>query len=194
MRVVRHERALRQHPLDGRVPAVAYHDLVTVVDDRAREAVAAGGLGQRTGDVDKRHGRCSLEDTLSVRGYLRADLPQQRLLKLLLLLLRVQHLVLMLLQLRRRVAFATDQRLLALVVLRDRAHVCFRDLDVVTEDAVVAEFERFDAAAVALPALELGQVLPGVAGRRPQRVQLLREARPDDLPLRGRIVRDRRRD
>ena len=49
--------------------------------------------------------------------------------------------------------------------------VRLRDLDVVAEDAVVADLQRLDARPLALPPLEVGQVLPRVARDRAQRVE-----------------------
>ena len=64
------------------------------------------------------------------------------------LLLGVQHLALVVLQLRRGEALGVGQRLLALVVGRRQMQVGARDLDVVAEDVVEAHLERLDAGAL----------------------------------------------
>ncbi len=62
---------------------------------------------------------------------------------------------LVLLQVRRDIAFAVGGGLLAHVVVRHVAEIGLRDLDVVAEDGVVADFERVDAGAFALACLEV---------------------------------------
>src|SRR5205823_14251402 len=69
-------------------------------------------------------------------------------------LLRGEHLLLELGELRRDVALAARDRLLADVVPRHLREVRLRDLDVVTEHAVVANLEAGDAAVLLLAGLD----------------------------------------
>ena len=86
-----------------------------------------------------------------IRGASAATLGAQRLEDLELAredaLVGAEHLLLVLLQRRRREALAAGDRLLALVVGWHRVQVGLRDLDVVAEDAVEADLERSDAGA-----------------------------------------------
>src|SRR5207244_12644326 len=70
-------------------------------------------------------------------------------------LARAEHVLLVLLERRRDEALAAGNRLLAVIVGRHRAQVRLRHLDVVAEDAVVADLERRDAGSRALALFHL---------------------------------------
>ena len=88
------------------------------------------------------------------------------------LLLGVEHLALVVLQLRRGEALGVGQRLLALVVGRRQVQVGARDLDVVAEDVVEPHLQRLDAGALPLARFDLRDVLPAVLAEVAQFVEL----------------------
>jgi hypothetical protein len=79
-------------------------------------------------------------------------------------LLGAQHLRLVGLERSGHVPLGADERLLPLVVGRHEVFVRLRDLDVVAEDLVVADLERWDARPLALRRLELRE--PALSSRR----------------------------
>ena len=75
--------------------------------------------------------------------------------------------------------------------------VRLRHLDVVAEDAVVADLERCDAGAFSLGSLHVGNVLLGVSTDRSQLVELEIAAFPYESPVpnqRGWVIHKRRFD
>src|SRR6185503_7682827 len=83
-----------------------------------------------------------------------------------------EHLVLVLLERGRDEALAAGNRLLTEVVARDVRQVRFRNLDVVPEDAVVADFQRVDPGAAPLRLLHLGDAALAGAADVPELVEL----------------------
>src|SRR5262245_65694724 len=76
---------------------------------------------------------------------------------------RVEDDRLLLFQLRREIALCAGERLLADVVVGNQLDVGVADLDVIAEDAVVADLQALDAGSLALDLLERGAPC---AGRR----------------------------
>ena len=91
-------------------------------------------------------------------------------------LVGAQHLLFVFLQRRRDEPLAAGDRLLAVIVGRDRVQIRLRDLDVVAEHAVVAHLQRVDAGARALALFELGDHLFARSADAPQVVELGVEA------------------
>ena len=87
-------------------------------------------------------------------------------------LVGAQDFLFVLLQRRRDEALAAGDGLLAVIVRRHRVQVRFRDLDVVAEDAVVADLQRRDAGARALALFQLRDDLLAGAADAAQVVQL----------------------
>src|SRR5262245_42734026 len=103
----------------------------------------------------------------------------------------------MLFQLQREEAFGVRQRLFADVIAGGEFEVRLRDLDVITEDLIVADLERPYSAAFALARLELRQKIFPARQHVAQFVKLFGKARADDrasLYLRRRALGDGLRD
>ncbi len=172
--------------LDHRMPAGRDAHLAIGRKRRPRVAVLRRHLGQRRRDIQFRDGRRRGFDPLRMA---RGQLPHFRedpLLQREDLLFGVQHLALVILQLRRGEALRVHQRLLALVIRRREMQIGVRDLDVIAEDVVEPDLQRLNAGARALPRFDLRDVLTPVlaAGRavRPVRRCSRREScrhRPD---------------
>ena len=92
-------------------------------------------------------------------------------------LLGGQHLLLELGELGRHVALAGRDRLLADVVRRHLREVRLRDLDVVTEHAVVADLEVRDAAVLLLARLDREDLVLAAVGEAPALVDRSRRSR-----------------
>ena len=102
----------------------------------------------------------------------RADFLKKFQLELQRSLLRAENLVLVFLQLGRDEPLRVHQRLLANVVGRRIGQVGLGDFDVVAENLVVPDLQRFDAGAFLFARLEIGQPLAAFCRRRLQLVQL----------------------
>ena len=109
------------------------------------------------------------------------------------LVFRVQHLALVILQLRRGEPLRIRQRLLALVIRRRQVLVGARDLDVISENVVEAHLERPDARSLPFPLFDSRNVLAAVPAHVAQLVQLRVVAlanRPAVRERQRRLVRD----
>ena len=153
-RVVRHERARGQRrarpPDGGRRGSRSRHSSSS---DGPDVAVARRGLGQRAGDVELGDdARPSRAPAAPPRATCAQTWRKIAVSSSCARSFALQDLRLVLAQLRRRVALGVDQRLPALVVLRARGRVRLADLDVVAEDAVVADLQRLDAVRSRSPA------------------------------------------
>ena len=93
------------------------------------------------------------------------------------LLLGVEHLALVVLQLRRGEALGVDQRLLAFVIGGREVQIGVGDFDVVAEDVIEADLERLDAGALPLARFDLRDVLAAVLAEIAQLVELGIESR-----------------
>ena len=96
---------------------------------------------------------------------------------------RAQHLVLEGFELLGDVAFRALECLSASVLCRDLVRVAAPELYVVAVHAVVSDFERRDAGALAFPRLQLAQKGISVAGQAPQFVELPIVARGNDAAV-----------
>ena len=164
-----------------------------VGQDRTDVAVRLGHLGQRGGSVEFGDGVGRSEQARRGGRDLAQKLPVELALQLQDALLCVEDQRLVFLQLRRDVALGVDQRLFADVVGRDERRVRLRDLDVVAENLVVADLQRFDARALPFDRLQVGDPGPGVARRQVDAVEFGREAGADDAgrgERGGRVVGD----
>ncbi len=94
-----------------------------------------------------------------------------------------EHFFLVFLQRRRDESLAARDRLLAMVVARDRMQVRLRDLDVVAEDAVVANLEGVDARPSALGLLHLGDDLFAGTADAAQLVEFAIHAVPGEAAI-----------
>ena len=167
---------LRQ-ALDHRMAAGHDAHFAVVGKARARVAILRGHLRQRRGHVQFGDGRRGGSDALRMRGGELAHFGEELLFERQDFLLGIQHLALVVLQLRRGEALGIDQRLLAFVIGGRQVHVGVRDFDVVAEDVVEADLERLDAGARAFARFDLGDVLAAVPAEIAQFVQFGVEAR-----------------
>src|SRR5205823_6291768 len=100
-------------------------------------------------------------------------------------LVGAEHLLFVLLQRRRDEALAAGNRLLAVVIGRDGMEVRLRDLDVVPEDAVVADLQRRDAGSRPLALLHLRDDLFPRSTDRLDLVELVVDSVPRETPVAG---------
>ena len=117
------------------------------------------------------HGAGGGADALRLRGGAAAYVGEEFLFEFQDLLFGVEHLALVLLQLRRGEALGVGQGLLALVVGRSQVQVGAGDLDVVAEYIVEADLERGDAGALPLARFDLRDVLLAVLAQVAQFVE-----------------------
>ena len=103
-------------------------------------------------------------------------------------LVGAEHFLFVFLQRRRHEALAAGDRLLAVVIRRNVREIRLRDLDVVPEDAVVADLQRADAGPRALRLFHRGDVLLAGTTDRAQLVELGVHAVADHAA----VARDRR--
>src|SRR5882672_5462737 len=203
MGVVRREAALGfiarigQSLLDHRMAALADHDLAALVQFGPDVVVARRSFGQRRAEVDVRNAGGHLGDAVGVPADLAADLAVEIGFEFDDPLAGVGDQRFMLFQLQREEAFGVRQCLFAYVISGRELQVRLRDLDVVTEDLVVADLERTYSAAFALARLELRQIIFPARQHAAQLVKLSGKARADDraaLYFRRRTFGDRPRD
>jgi hypothetical protein len=165
------------------VPALHEAKLVAAAQPRLHVVEAGGGLGERGEDVEGGGGARGLLDPPRRGGDPRPQVLEDPRLDLEDPLVRVEHPVLVLLELRRDEPLAAGDRLLAHVVGGDEGEVGPADLDVVAEDAVEAHLERRDARALALALLDGGDRGATSAAGGPELVELGRGAVPDESAL-----------
>ncbi len=177
-RVVGDERALRFEDVEHGVAAV--DDLQDRFVDQLRAAVAALREPVRPG----RTGRRAAPATAAVACRRRAaactasrSSQEQLVLQVLGLLVGRQHLLFVLLQFRRDVAFGVLERLLADVVGGHVVAVGVGDLDVVAEDLVEADLQVGDAGPFDLLRLVAGDPLLAAGRQLAELVQLRRDSR-----------------
>ena len=82
------------------------------------------------------------------------------------LVLGIQHLALIILELRRGEAFGVDKCLLALVIRGRQAQISLGDFDVVSENVVESNLQRLDARALPFARFDLGDELFAIAAFR----------------------------
>ena len=147
-------------------------DALAFVKHRAHIVPLAGDACERLEAVDAGDGR----GTLLQRLELGADEAHQLVVDALFehehLLLGTQNLLLVFLELLGDVTLGVGQRLLADPRVGHLVLVGIADLDVITEDIVVAQLERRDAGRLALALLDAQQVVLAVEGDAAQVVEL----------------------
>ena len=141
-------------PLDG--------ERLALVQRRTHVVVAHRRLAQRQEDVHHGHGIRRCGNLVRAIRYLAADLAEQRAFELLHPLTGVEHLALVLLQLRRDEPLGVHQRLPPHVVLGHLVQLRVGHLQVVPEHPVVTHLQRGDAGALPLGALQRRDVRPRV--------------------------------
>ena len=181
--IVRNELLARHHRLDDRMPSAA--DLEAELLDDFRAAVTAsrrrrGEGGQHVQLSDALRGPLDPLDLcrdrlphLAVEARLQLADPQ----------VRIDDLLFPLLQLRRHEALGAGEGLLALVVLGDPIQVRTGDLQVVSEDLVVADLQGPDARSPPFPLLQRSDPFHGPRPQASQLVQLGRIPGSDDAPI-----------
>src|ERR1700730_13495308 len=181
--VVGHEAARPQRSFDQRMAATDDLDPGLVLQRGAHPSMTAPDAGQPGDGIELTQPGGRVEQILTGGGDATAEVAEERLLTRHHRALRIEDEGLLLLQLRRDVALAIDQRLLADVLGRDRLTVGVTDLDVVAEYLVEANLERPDAAPLAFMLLERGD--PRARGMRsiPDAVQLGVEPWTKDAPI-----------
>ena len=179
--------------------------MAPVLDLEAQRAVDLGAhvagvvrhLGERGERVEPRHLLGERQDAARALGDLAAQAIERLELERDAPLVGAEDLGLVVGELGGDVALGVGERLLAHVVGRHAVEVGARDLEVVAEDAVVADLERADAGALALAHLDLQDLALAALGEREQLVELGGEAAAHEAavaPLRRRIVGERVRD
>src|SRR5262245_7166229 len=173
--------------------ALADHDLAALVQFRPDVVVTRRAFGQRRAKVDVSDACGHLGDAVGVPADLGANLAVEIGFELDYPLAGVGYQRFMLFQLQREESLGVSQSLFAYVIAGRELEVRLRDLDVVTEDLVVADLERPYSAAFALARLELRQKIFPARQHAAQFVKLFGEARADDRPalyLRRRTLGD----
>ena len=193
LEVVGNELLARHHRLDDRVPP--RHDTKSEPRGNLGTDVATllGHLGQRGQHVQIRHAPAGLLDARNGEGELAPHPQEKSLLEARDTVVRVEDLLLPLLQLQGEVAFRVGQRLLAYEALGDARQVRSGDLQVVAEDLVVPDLERGDAGLLALCGLQPGDEVASPVAGAPELVHLLAEALPDHAAVcqrGGRVLGD----
>ncbi len=112
-----------------------------------------------------------------------AQLDEQLVLQLLGFLVGREHLLFVLFELRRDIPFGILDGLFANVVVRDALLLGRRDLDVIAEDLVVADFQFGNAGAFDLPGLVLGNPLFSTGRQFAEVVQFGVKSGADDASL-----------
>ena len=188
-RVVRHEELVVPRLLHDRVATLADVERAAQVDLGADILVARGDLGERTEHVQLRHG---VSGALHARDLLRhhvAHLDEEIIFQLVDLLARVRERALQLFELRGEIPLARYECLLADVVVGQLGLRAVRHVEIVAEDAVVADLQLLHAGRLALALLELCDHLRAVVAHAPQVIHLLAVALAEDAAL---AQRDRR--
>ena len=159
-RAVGHKQLVAVQPrLHDRMSAVFDGNHTVRRDFRTDIVVAHGGNRQRQQRVERLEAHRRLLDARNLRRQEVADLDEESLLQADGLLLRAQNGFLDLVQLRRHVALAVGQRLLAGIAVRHLIVVRLGDLDVVAEDLVVLNLEVLDLGQLAFLRLQVGNPL-----------------------------------
>ena len=97
--------------------------------------------------------------------------------------MRGENLAFVVLQFRRGEAFGVHQGLFALVVRGRQCEVRLGDLDVITEDGVIAHLQRADAGALPLAVLDGGNGLTARGRNRAQFVEFRVNAGSDGAAI-----------
>src|SRR5262245_12594699 len=160
--------------------ALADHGLAALVQFGPDVIVTRRAFGHRRAKVDARDALGHLGDAVGVAADFGADLAIEIGFEFDYPLAGVGDQSFMLFQLQREEAFGVRQCLLADVIDGGEPEVRLRNLDVVTEDLVVADLERPYSAAFALARLELRQKILPPRQNVAQLVKLFGEARADD--------------
>ncbi len=136
------------------MPAADDLDPGLVLQGGPHPSVPARNTGERGDGIELTQPGGTVQQILAGSGDAAAELAEERLLTRHHRTLRVENEGFLLLELRRDVALAVDQRLLADVLGGDRFTVGVTDLDVVAEHLVEANLERPDATALAFMLLQ----------------------------------------
>ena len=124
-----------------------------------------GERGKRSQHIDFGQRQRGLPDAARLAGNRDPQLREQPPLDLDDFLLRVEHLDLVLLQLRRGKALGVNQGLLAFVLRRREMQVRLGNLEVIAEDAVELDLQRTDASSLTFALLDLRDVLLAVTAQ-----------------------------
>src|SRR5438270_4413572 len=136
------------------MPATDDLDPGLVLQGGAHPSMPARHSGQRADSIELAQPGGGIEQILARGGDATAELAEEDLLTGDHRALRVEDEGFLLFQLRRDVALAIDQRLLAHVLGGDRLAVGMTDLDVVAEHLVEAHLERPNATSLAFMLLQ----------------------------------------
>ena len=192
--VIRHERAARQ-PFDHGMAEVDGDEFVTVIHKRLRVVAERRGLGESGQHIERRHGLRGIEQSCRFcRHALPKGLEELELTFDEYVRPHRARFVFVVLEGRGHEALAAGNRLLAVIVIRHRMQVRFRDLDVVAKHAIEAHLERLDSGARPLLFLELGDDLLARPRNVPELVDLFVHAVADESAVsrqRRRLVVDR---
>ena len=164
--VVGDELSGGHHLLHNRMSAFPDVDGAAGVDLRADIAVALRDSGKRAEYICLSQRPCGLLDPQRTVGDLVPKLHEQVILQLHQPVLRPQNGLLQLFQLRRDVTLRIHQRLLADIILGNLSAIAVRDLQIIAEDLVVADFHFLDASPLLLTGLDVCKPLLPVRLRR----------------------------
>ena len=195
VRIVGDERLIRVQRFHHRVPALADLHHALVIQRRPHVSVEQRGARQALVHVELLKAQRRALQGVHMRRDLRAHLVEKLILQPLRLVLRAHDALFELAQFLGRITLAVRERLAADKAIRHQRKIGFRDLDIITEHAVILDAEVADAGLFALPRLKIDQPLLALGVRAAVFVQLRVIPGPDDAGVvRGkrRVVRDRR--
>ena len=181
--VVGDELSGGHHLLHNRMSAFPDVDGTAGVDLRADIAVALRDNGKRAEYICLSQRPCGLLDPQRTVGDLVPELHEQVIFQLHQPVLRPQDGLLQLFQLRRDVTLRIHQRLLADIILGNLSAIAVRDLQIIAEDLVVADFHFLDASPLLLTGLDVCKPLLPVRLRRSEVIDLLAVSLSDKSAL-----------
>ena len=132
---------------------------------RPRVAESLGGGREARKHIEFGNDGGGLPNAARLFGDPVANLLKELLLDLEHLFFGSQDLLFVFLQFRCDESFGADQRLLAIVVLRNQVKIRFGDLDVVAEDSVEANLQRSDSGSLAFADFDGGEICLAVLSK-----------------------------
>src|SRR5262245_19999069 len=162
------------------MPSLADHDLAAFVHLGPDVVEPRRHFRQRRAEVNLRDARGDLGDAVGVAADLDADLAVEIGFEFDDPLAGVGDQRFVLFKLQCEEAFGVRQSLFTYVIAGRELQVRLRDLDVITEDLVIADLERLYPAASAFARFELRQKVFSPAQHAAQRVKLPGKSRADD--------------
>ena len=154
MRIVGNEKLTDERALDDRMTPISYLKLGGFIYLRPVVSVLDCGLGEGGNHVQFGDGPRAEHYPVALLRHLLPQRHEELVLELLRALISTEDFRFLLLQLRRNEPLGIHQRLFPLIVIRHQFQIGLAHLDVVAEDLVEADLQRFDAGARALRILQ----------------------------------------